>query len=50
MRKSIAEALLAHKRAGNTIAVWVWERNCMRLSPADEIDVPEPSTRDKQIP
>lgn len=41
MEAAIYDALRDHKRAGNPIAVWDWENECVKIIPPEEIVIPE---------
>ena len=43
MHEAIAEALLAHKGAGNSVAVWDWESDQVVIVPPEEIIVDDGS-------
>jgi hypothetical protein len=41
MGHAIREAVRDHKRAGNPIAVWDWEKNEVVIVPPEEIVIPD---------
>lgn len=41
MNDAIADALEEHKRAGVSIAVWDWDRNCVAIVPPQDIVIPD---------
>ena len=50
MGDAIREAVRDHKRAGNPIAVWDWEKNEVVIVPPEKINVPdEEDVRDESV-
>jgi hypothetical protein len=41
MGLAVRGALIAHQKAGAPIAVWDWDRDCLKIIPAEEIVIPE---------
>jgi hypothetical protein len=49
MGDAIADALEEHKRAGVSIAVWDWDRNCVEIVPPEEIEIPDRYFHDNPV-
>jgi hypothetical protein len=47
MRRAVHDALLDHKQAGNSVAIW--EDGCVKIIPPEEIEISDRSVHDNPI-